>query len=219
MRLTSKRVIVTAGLALSLGIAVWIVFSLRNDDSALSVLVRAVSKKMGWSAPATTAEVLLRMSQYVKKGRSADAVKAGLEWTQKHPDSASNGWIYTSISKLYLEKAKRDSGNIEEDVGQAIVYRDKALPFEKTSPVGLRDLASISELAGDLSGSQRCVQYGNATGFLERTVLLLDERVPPPGTPETRPDGAITLDEIKAFSDSVGTSIARVKGKLQSSGC
>jgi len=202
-----------------MGIAVWIVFSLRNDDSALRVVVRVLARNMGWSAPSTTAEVVSRMSKDQERGRDEDAIKTAVDWTQKHPVDPGNYWVYTSVSGLYLKKAQKDSGRKDEYVIQAIVYRDRALQFQEQSIPGLQDLASISELAADLSSRDRCPHYRNAIKLLQHTISLLDEQRNHSVTQQAHARESLTADKIKALSGSVEQAITRVTGKLQSSGC
>jgi hypothetical protein len=159
-----QRLVVAGGIV---ALIVWIVVLLLDDGSVLGILVREVPSYVGWASDSTAADALRRMSKYKKKGRYDDAIKAGIAWTQRYPDAGySNGWIYTDVSALYLKKAAKDGDEAEEDVKQAVVYRDKALPFSTDSLYSLQRLAAISESAGDLSAPQRCVQYRNTMKLL-----------------------------------------------------
>lgn len=214
-----KRLIWTSVLIVVSGIAAWTVFSLRDDDSVLSILVRDVAKKMGWAADSTTLDVLQRMEKYDKQGRYDDAIKAGSTWAEEHPNDGSNDLVFRQIALLYLEKAKKDSGHADEYADRAILYRDKALPLASDatlgwrSMAGVRDLALISESAADLSAKQRCPQYQNAIKLLERLAVLLKEQ-------QVAPRGAgFTADDIKTFLNQVDATISRVRHKQQSAGC
>jgi hypothetical protein len=198
-------------------LVVWSVVLLRDDGSILSILVKDVSSRMGWAPDSTTADVVRRMSRFQKKGRYDDAIKAGIAWTQKYPDAGSNGWIYTDISALYLEKTTKNGEHAEEDVTQALLYRDKALPFSTDSLYSLLQLATISESAGDISAIQRCVQYRNTTKLLDRANVLLTgekDRV----ARQFKPDPA-DGKQMKRISGQVDSTVNRLRGKLQHSAC
>jgi hypothetical protein len=162
-------------LALVLGLAIWIVVSLRNDDSILSIVVRGEIKHIGWSADSTTGEVLLRMAKYEDHGKYDDAIKAGVAWTNKYPDKTFDDLVFTNIAFLYLRKAQADARHSDEYVKKAVLYRDKALPSEADSIPSLENLARLSEGIADFSQSQRCAQYRNAITLLNRQVTLLND--------------------------------------------
>jgi len=197
-----------------------VVWSVGDDSSVLGILVRKAPTYVGWASDSTAADVLRRMSKYEKKGRYDDAIKSGIAWTQKYPDAGSNGWngrIYTDVSALYLKKASQDDEHVEEDVTQALLYRDKALPFSTDTMYWLQQLAAISEHAGDLSPTQRCVQYRNAMKLLDRVNILLaaeKDRV----ARQFKPNPA-DCEQMKCVSEQVDTSISSVRGKLQHSAC
>jgi len=172
---------------------------------------------MGWAPDSTTGDVARTMTKYQKKGRYDDAIRAGIMWTEKYPDAGSNVWLYTDVSALYLEKAAKDSEHAEEDVKQALLYRDKALPLASDELYSLRQLAAISESAGDLSATQRCVQYRNAIKILDRMGVLLGEekdRVARQFKP-----GPNVVERIRGDSDRVDTIVNGLKGKLRHSAC
>lgn len=197
-----------------------VVWSVVDDSSVLGILAREVPRYMGWAPDSTTSDVLRRMSKYEKKGRYDDAIKSGLAWTEKHPDTGSNGWngwIYTDVSALYLKKAAEDDEHAEEDVTEALLYRDKALPFSTDSLYWLQKLAAISESVGDLSPAQRCVQYRNTMKLLDRVNILLTEEKDRVAR-QFKPDPA-DCEQMKCVSDQVDTSVNRVKGKLEHSAC
>ena len=101
----TNRWVLRAAIALAVTCLIWVVLSLRDDDSALSVVGREVKRRMGWSADTTTADVLRRMAKYEKKGRYDDAIRTGAAWTEKYPDS---GEMYEVISVLCLKQAVKD---------------------------------------------------------------------------------------------------------------
>ncbi len=178
MKTSRKRLVFIGALILTIVVAVWAVSSLRDDDSSLSVLVHYTKQRMGWPDDTTdsTYGVIARMSRYVKQRRYDDAVRVGNAWTARNPNSESNVYIFRLISDLYLERAKTDSTHADDYVKQAMLYRDKMLPLASNNVYGLRDLALLSEAGGDLSASQRCVQYRNAIKLLERFVQKLLHR-------------------------------------------
>jgi hypothetical protein len=210
-----QRLVVAGGIV---ALIVCVVVLLLDDGSVLGILVREVPSYVGWASNSTAADVLRRMRKYEKKSRYDDAIKAGIAWTQKYPDAGySNGWIYTDVSALYLKKAAKDGDEAEEDVKQAVVYRDKALPFSTDSLYSLLRLATISESAGDLSPTQRCVQYRNTMKLLDRVNILLTEEKDRVAR-QFKPDPA-DCEQMKCVSDQFDTSVNRVRGKLEQSGC
>jgi hypothetical protein len=165
------------------------------------------------------------MEKYEKQGRYDDAIKAGLAWTENHPRSGDNDLVFRRIALLYLARARTDSGHADGYVNEAILYRDKAIPpaldtsLGWYSMAGLRDLALISESAGDLSVRQRCAQYGNAIKLLQRLgVLLKEKRVQAAGQTSST-IGSFTVDDVDQFQTQVDATITRVRGKLQNDSC
>lgn len=170
-----QRWLVVSGVTVAV---VWIVVLLLDDSSVLGILVRRVPTYIGWAHESPADDVVRRMHKYERKGRYDDAIKAGVAWTQQHPDADSsvwNGWIYTGVSALYLKKAARDGEDAELDIQQALLYRDRAVPFSTESLYAMQRLAAISESAGDLSAPERCVQYRNTMKLLDRANILLTE--------------------------------------------
>ncbi len=221
-----KRLILIGALIIAFGAALWVVFSLRDEDSMLSIVLRDVPRVMGWAPDSTTSDVLRRMAKYEKQSRYDDAVRAGNAWTEKHPNSDSNVWIFTLIARLYLQRAKAESGHADEYVTQAMLYRDKALPFESDNISGLRDLALLSEAGGDLSASQRCVQYRNSLKLLEHLGDVLRERQAVAPKQEvlaprqgTSAEYVLTVEDINALLERTNGTITRVREKLQKSSC
>jgi len=227
MKARSKRLLFIGALVLTIVVAVWTVSSLRDDDSSLSVFVSYARKRMGWSADTRAYDVIVRMSGYIKQGRYDDAVRVGNAWTAKNPNSKWNVEIYKLISQLYLERAKADSGHADDYVRQAMLYRDKLLPFESNNVYGLRYLGSLSETGGDLSEAQRCVQYRNAIKLLEHLTGMLREQrtvapkekafvVPRKGTAA---EYVLTVEDIDAMLERTRGAATQVQEKLQKSGC
>jgi hypothetical protein len=209
-----QRLVVAGGIV---ALVVWIVVLLHDDGSVLGILVREVPTHEGWASDSSAADVLGRMRKYEKKSRYDDAIKAGIAWTEKHPDDGWNGWIYMEVSALYLKKARKDEEHAEEDVTEVILYRDKALPLFPDDLYWLQRLAAISESAGDLSPTQRCVQYRNTMKLLDRVNILLTEEKDRVAR-QFRPDPA-DCEQMKCVSEQFDTSVNRVRGKLQQSGC
>lgn len=196
---------------------VWIVSSFRNDDSTLSVVARYVRQETCWPLDSSAACVFKTMAKYEKNGRYDDAINAAVRLAAKHPDSFTSGLLYEDISRLYLRKSRTDSGRAEEYLTQAVSYRDKALPFASDSPYFLQQLVVLSESIGDLSTSQRCIQYRNSIKLLARMRLLANEdqdRL----TRQFKPiaDERQKLDHLL---ECIDTLTKRVSGKLSASGC
>jgi hypothetical protein len=212
-----KRWILVAASALSLVFVAWAVVSFLDDDSILSVVARDLKKDVCWSADSSTACVVKAMAKYEKRGRYDDAIRAGTAWTEKHPDGPMSGWIYRDLSVLYMKKAKMDTGHAEEYLKQALVYRDRALPSESDSPYSLLPLEAISELVGDLSRVQRCVQYGNSIKLLDRMNVLVNEDKAR-WARQIKPDLA-QRKQIDCLSDWIDVAMRRVSSKSAVSGC
>jgi hypothetical protein len=228
MKVRPKRLLFAGALILTLvGVAVWAVSSFRDGGSTLSVFVSYAKKRIGWAADSSTSDVIIRMAGYAKQGRYDDAVRVGNAWTAKNPNSESNVPIYTLTSRLYLQRTKVDGGHAEEYVRQAMLYRDKALPFESDNVYGLRDLALLSKAGGDLSASQRCVQYRNAIKLLERLGDVLRERrvvapkeeafvAPRQGTSA---EYVLTVEDIDGMLERTNGTVKRIAEKLHESAC
>jgi hypothetical protein len=221
-----QSLILMSATAAVMTVCVGIVVSLRNDDSMLSIILKDTSSYMGWGLASTTSEVLQRMSKYEKKGRYDDAIEAGVEWTKKHPTDGSNDRVFIGIASTFLHKAKQDSGNADEYVRQAVLYRDKAIPIASDTSLGwyslrtVRDLALISESAGDLSDTQRCVQYRNAAQLLERLAVLLNaKRSQLSNQTSSAEDAFGSNDDVERFLRQADATLARVRDKQQSSAC
>jgi tetratricopeptide (TPR) repeat protein len=195
---------------------VWVVVSLRNDDSTLSVVARYVEQTMCWPSDSSFACMLKTMARYEEKGRYDDAIRIGMALAEKHPNGVESAWIYEDISVLYLRRATTDSGRAEEYLKQAITYRDKALPSASDSPYGLRPLANLSESIGDLSATQRCIQYGNSIKLLDRMRLLADENKKGL-VRQFKPDLA-ERQKVEDLLKWIDEATERV-GKLHTSGC
>jgi tetratricopeptide (TPR) repeat protein len=214
-RSSQKRLVVAGAIAAVVALVIWSVVLLRDDDSVLSILIRR--EHIGWAPDSTSGDVLRRMSKYQKRGRYDDAIRAGVMWTEKSPDDGSNVWLYMDVSALYLLKAAKDGEHAEEDVKQALLYRDKVLPFASDGLYSLEQLAAISESAGDISAAQRCVQYRNAIKITDRMAVLLSEekdRVARQFKPRLD-----DVERIKCDSDRAGAMVNRLRGKLQDSAC
>jgi hypothetical protein len=204
-------------LALVVALTLWIVISLRNDDSILSIVLRGEIKQMGWSADTTTGDVLLRMAKYEDRRKYDDAINAGVLWTDKHPDEGLDDLVFTNLAFLYLRKAQADAGRSDEYVKRAVLYRDKALPSEADSIPGLETLARLSEAIADISQSQRCPQYRNAITLLNRQVTLLnDERARLARQDVPQRDESEGLVLRRQNNDAM---TKRIEGKLPTSAC
>lgn len=213
----AKRWILAGAGAFSLACAIWVVLSLRNDDSTLSVVTRYLRDEICWSADSNLLCVLRRMAKDERKGRYENAISTGLAWTRKHPDGFESGLIYRDLSVLYLKRARMDSGHAEEHLKQAIFYRDKELPSASDSPYALQPLEAISEAVGDLSADQRCVQYRNSIKLVNRMNFLVTEdkgRL----ARQFKPD-PVEREQIECLSEWIESTTRRVEAKLATAGC
>lgn len=212
-----RRAILVGAVAVALALVGWALASLRDDDSSVSVLIRAAKQRMCWPADSNMSCVLKAMTKDEKKGRFDDAIKAGAAWTSEYPDSLINGLIYTDISTLYLKKARMNPDRTEEYFKQALSYRDKALQSSPDSAYLLQQLVEISEEVGDVSQAQRCTQYGNSRRILDRMSLLANEEKDRLAR-QFKPDLA-KRKECEGLSEWIDAAIKRVSNKSLSSGC
>jgi hypothetical protein len=217
----AKRWILLGVAVIFTAFGAWVVVSLRNHDSTLSLVASYVQRATCWPADSSVAcefdAELKTMEKYRKKARYDDAISTGIAWTEKYPDSSMNGWIYEDISMLYLRKARTDSGRAEEYLRMAVLYRDKAVPSASDNSYLLQQLALVSESIGDLSTAQRCVQYRNSIKLLDRMKLLENEnqdRLARQFKPDL--DERQKADHLLEYIDKV---IKRVGGKLSAPSC
>jgi hypothetical protein len=215
----AKRRILLGAAVISTAFVVWVVVSLQNEGSTLNVMAGYVKRTMCWPANSSAVCMLKTMAKYEKKGRYDDAVRTGVEVAEKYPDSVTSQWIYEDLSALYLRRARTDSGHADEYLRQAVIYRDKAfVPASASdSPYSLESVATISESVGDLSTSQRCVQYGDSIKLLGRMKVLANED-------EDRLKRQFKTDlaertKIEGLLKGIDSSMDRVSGKLSASGC
>jgi hypothetical protein len=157
--------------------------ALRDDGSSLSVLITLASDKIDRSPRSSNYGVygvLKKMANYRKRGYYDAAVDAGKAWTGAYPNDGMNDMVFIAVASSYLEKAQRDRARAEDYVHEALLYRDKALPIASDPAQEgystLRDLALISEYAGDLSPEQRCVQFGNTVKLYEHLIVRLKDK-------------------------------------------
>jgi hypothetical protein len=216
----SKRwILVAAASFFLLVFIVWVVVSLRDDDSTLNVLTRYAKERTCWFADSSNniSCVVKSMNKYRRRGRYDDAISTGAAWADKYPSSFMGGAIYRDISVLYLQRARIDSSHADAYLKQALLYRDKALTSASDSPASLQSLAAISEAVGDLSAPQRCVQYGNSIKFLDRMNLLTNEDKDELKR-QFKPDLA-KRKRIEFLSEWIDAEMRRVSEKSSVSGC
>jgi len=84
---------------------------------------------------------------------------------------------------------------------------------------GLRDLALISESAGDLSNEQRCVQYRNADKLFQEVVLRLKDKQADTSAQGSAGGNGFTADDVKQLLKNTDAAQDEVRRKLQSNGC
>jgi len=205
------------GAAVVAAFIAWLLLSLLNDDSTLNAAARYLKETVCWTTQSNVACVIHGMAKYEKQGRYDDAINTGVAWTQKNPDGLISGWIYRDISMLYLKRAKADRADTEAYVKQAVLYRDKALPSASDSAYALQPLLVITESAGDLSQSQRCVQYRNSMKLLDRMSALAREdkgRLAKQFKPDPK-----ERNEQECLLQWIDTSSKRLEAKLSASGC
>ena len=91
------------------------------------------------------------------------------------------------------------------------------MPSLSDSPYALQRLAAITESVGDLSTTQRCVQYGNAIKLLVRTMTLTSgekDRLSRQFMPDLSEQ-----QKVENLLGSTDAAVTRVRGKQSVSGC
>ena len=172
---------------------------------------------MCWPTYSTGFCILEKMARYEKEGRYDDAISSGLAWTEKHPEGIDSEWIYREISLLYLKKASLDQKHKEDYLQQALSYRDKLLPSASNSPYTLEPLETISEYVGDLSTTQRCVQYRNSIKLLDSmNTLLSEDKARLARQFKGDPDES---EKVQRLSSWIDIAKHRVESKQLSAGC
>lgn len=211
LRISRRHWIIGSSLAALVGVGVWVVVSLRNSDSGLSVLVKYTARAMWLTPPETTAEVLERMLSYEKRGRLEDAAKLGIAWTDRDPRNYSSNDVYVNLAFIRLEEATRDKSQADARVEQAIAYRDKALACSPDALDMWVNAARISEFAGDYSETQRCIQYGNAVKLLNQISVRMET--------EQHLNGTLTQDKRNEIEGKLHKKISSVQQKLRDAKC
>jgi len=178
-------------------------------------------------APRSMSEALRKMEQYQQRGRHDEAISLGKEWVAKHPQNGSNDQVFERIALLYLEKAKKDDRNRDTYVSEAIEYRDKMLPIALDDALGwysmsaLLDSALLSEDAGDLAASQRCVQYKTALRLLDRLEYSLHDKQErfSSAAGSTKDAFGYTFDDVQRVRKRSEAATSRIRGKQEAAGC
>jgi hypothetical protein len=86
---------------------------------------------------------------------------------------------------------------------------------------GMRDLASLTTIAGDLSPKQRCVQYGNAIKLLRGVEDLLQEekaQIEREIAPRREGDG-LTVQQVANGLQRTNSAVEEVRERQKRSGC
>jgi hypothetical protein len=193
-----------------------------GQGSGISVLVSMIGDKTRLNQPESYYAVLHRMSQYRRRGFYRPAIALGEAWTERH-QSVPNEDVFISMAGACLEKARHDQGQADIYVEKAVEYRDHALRAATSDvPIGMKqvhDLAAISEIAGDLSQKQRCVQYGNAIKLHNYFVARLDEKRDEISRRFVPEKDDLTISDVDCLKAQSQTEINRLRDKRQRSGC
>jgi hypothetical protein len=194
----------------------------RDNGSMLSVLITSIADRIGF--PDTDPfSVLHKMANYEKRGHYDAAIRAGKAWTEKHPNSGFSDNVFIAMASLCLQKAQRDRAHSDDYVKQALLYRDKALPMASDPALegysSLRDLALISEYAGDLSPEQRCVQFGNAVKLYENLIVRLKDKQDEISRRFVLEKNDISSSDVDCWRTNTQEEIERMRTKQHSSGC
>ena len=199
--------------------------ALSDNGSVLSVFISRVADTIGCPPGEYTLAVLHKMANYERREHYDAAINAGVAWTQAHPQDGLNDMVFIGIGWEYLKKAQHDSMHVDDDVHQALLYRDKALPAGSENQIGwhsvkaMRDLALLSEVAGDLSPMRRCLQYENSIKLLERRTAMLRDKQDEISRRFVPDKEDLTVKDVEYFSDETRAATERVQRKQQGDGC
>ena len=215
--MNSKRwIMIGTAIVLTASLA-WLIVSLRDDDSTLNAAGRYLKDTVCWSPRSSFACAIKAMAKYQKKGRYDEAISVGVKWADEYPDSFTSRWIYQDVSTLYIRKSTIERGRSEEYLKQAVVYRDKAISSALDSPYALQPLVAISESIGDLSATQRCVQYSNSIKLLDRMNLLANENKDRLAR-QFKPDLA-ERNKVECLLEWINSTQKRLRSKFSASTC
>ena len=118
------------------------------------------------NTPEFSAGVMNLMTKYNNQGRHDDAIRIAQDWLKKHPDEHEMRAIFDEqIAISFLMKAGKDAAPKDEWIAQAVAYYDDYVSVcRKYDDVNLapQNAGWGLEMAGDLSGNNRCLYYGRA---------------------------------------------------------
>ncbi|MBZ5524873.1 MAG: hypothetical protein LAP21_21790 [Acidobacteriia bacterium] len=158
------------------------------------------------SKETTTADVNASMLKYAREKRYDRAISLGEQWAQKEPNDYI---IRIQLASVYLSKASVDVAHRKELVRRAERYANEAVKVEPTGLATLQLAAAVLEGAGDLSDgvpAERCDDYRSALQVTEKEKALLQ-------------DDSVADQHRTSIITARESTAARVRGKMQSSGC
>jgi hypothetical protein len=201
-----------------------------GKGSSLSVLITMAADKVALPSGAglppwdSTYGVLHKMESYQEHGYYDAAINAGEAWTSKNPSGLANEAVLIGIASVYLRKARHDQKHAEAEIREALRYRDEALKAASDPELGysmsaLRDLALISEYAGDLSSEQRCIQYGNAIKLYEHLLAQLTDKKDEISRRFVPDNKDLTVADVDCLADETHDAMAQIREKQQRFAC
>ena len=154
--------------------------------------------------PQSVSQAITAMANCGSRGQFDKSIQVGEDWLRKHPEDGENsGTLFQQIALVYLMKASKTPAHTEENVGRAVDYLDRALAAARRKEVSL-DLYEIGrgfELAGDITGLNKCTYYRRAVqAFEDQSPLLQGETVTAAG--RTLPLASARRDNEKALAGS-----------------
>ncbi len=109
--------------------------------------------------------VASQMMGYVTRGRYDDAVRTGLEALRNEPRDAA---IYQQLAMVYMSRARKEQGQREQWIREAVAYVGKAVSVDSNDPVNVLEAAHALAAAGGLSSEKRCPYYQRASELSEQ---------------------------------------------------
>jgi hypothetical protein len=187
-------------------------------DSNLSIFADEVRETLGIPVDEPGVYVLIKMRALEARGRRDKAIEIGSRFTTRNPSADSR--VPEQVAVLYLRKARTDPAHAEEDVREAMKFRDIAVQSSLDSPGLLVQLAGISEYAADLSSKQRCIEYRNALKIIDAALSRMAGR-----KDELTRHIKITEEdtaELKDLNESESNTrlrVTKLEDKVRNSGC
>lgn len=133
--------------------------------------------------------------------------------------------MFIAISHIFLKRAQADPAHTREHVRSALKYRDKAVPIASDQELGwysmntVKELAAITEMAGDLSTEERCVQYRNSLRLRKVLKARLQDKAEEIARRIVAKPEDLTVADVQCLSDQNNESIRLAEEKQAKLSC